>query len=305
MQGESPLIQLVSRLTEQASDAIWRVLKNRYMPHPYTLGTLEIFRALESCRTGVAKPLLKQLASKGWNITNPKLDTSEYQPRIEPPPKEFTITEKGKRVLEKAIKYAKEQQELLAGTDHLLLALIAIPDSAFASMVELYRMDTGKARELLRKHLALDGGIKPALRAYDFCARIERDLKHAIIAGLKRKYGDNVWWVRGVPVSIRKKCAEIREEEGCVLDIEAYLYLISFKEIVTFNWKAFGQAMERATRSKKGKEAATDWIIKINPIRNAVMHPSKREISADDIEELQTAYNVTQAFCALIEEVVT
>lgn len=293
MPTDHPIFEYFVHLTEQASNAIFRILGNRYMPHPGILGTIEIFRAIEDCRTGLGKAMLKKMAPKGWDIHDKRIDQSEY--------KAFPIvTSKADRVLNKAVRYALDQQEQVAGTDHLLLALIDTPDTAFTSMGEIFSFRVAPVREQLRSHLGLDSGIKPAMRAYDLCVRIERDMKYSIIRRLMKKHGDH-WWVAGVPEKIRKKCAERREEEACELEVEAYFDLIDLREIIKSNWDEFKQAL-RSGKQEPNKEKATAWMAKMNKIRNAVMHPSKREINADDIETLQESYNDAQKFCAKIDE---
>lgn len=299
MTQDHPFLQHMLQLTEQASSAIFRIIGNQYMPHPGVLGSIELSRAIEDCRTGVGKEMLKKLTFKGWDIRHPKIDKSEYKEFIEP--KELPlITKKAQRILHKAARFALDQKEQYAGIDHLLLALLDTPDTGFTSLSEIFKFKETAVREQLRSHLGLDSGIKPAMQAYDLCARIERDLKFTIIEFLKKLHGEN-WWPMGIPVKTRKRCSEIREEEGCVLDVESYLYLTDLRDIVMSNWNRFLPAMQSKGKSEN-KEKATAWMAKIGPIRNAVMHPGKREITIEDINELKDANNKTQAFCARITE---
>ncbi|MCH8333313.1 hypothetical protein IIC65_05220 [Candidatus Sumerlaeota bacterium] len=59
--------------------------------------------------------------------------------------------------------------------------------------------------EVIGTGLTLRGGRRIAV--------IERELK--------KKYGDDKWWVEGIPVDIRKQCVLQREDEGCILDADS------------------------------------------------------------------------------------
>jgi len=84
-----------------------------------------------------------------------------------------------------------------------------------------------------------------------------------------------------------------------VLAAESYLYLVHYKEIVKANWGLFGACMEKAS-GKQGKDSASSWMNDLNPIRNAVMHPGKREITVEDLEALKEANRITSQFTALL-----
>ncbi len=143
-----------------------------------------------------------------------------------------------------------------------------------------------------------DGGRRSNVQAYEWCSRIERDLAFAIIRVLKRIHGDDEWWVNGVPLGVRQKCVHRMEEEGCPLPKESYFELIDYREIARSNWGHFQQATPC-----QSKASALSWVAGINSIRNAVMHPAKRDITAEDIERLKKAHYETQKYLAKLEEI--
>jgi len=111
------------------------------------------------------------------------------------------------------------------------------------------------------------------VKAFSLVDRIERSLVDFVVARLKSELTD--WWTEGIPLPIRKKCAERAEEEGNKIVKEAYLDLLDVRTILEKNWRQFETDLA-AVGWVGGKAAALAWMIDLNDIRKNVMHPVRR-----------------------------
>lgn len=120
---------------------------------------------------------------------------------------------------------------------------------------------------MLRKQRALLGDM------YDYIREIEMILHDMIKRILKAEYKE-IWWRKGVPLSVRKECVARKEEdEEPVKDPYCYTMFINLSVIIERNWKIFDLALPpELTINKK---TLLKEFGKINYIRNRVMHPVK------------------------------
>ena len=81
------------------------------------------------------------------------------------------------------------------------------------------------------------------------------------------------WWRNGVPLGIRQRCAQIREEDEDPLDAYSYTTLINLKSIIEVNWTMFVEALPRQLTTNKREFMRK--MDRLNSIRNRVMHPTK------------------------------
>lgn len=95
-----------------------------------------------------------------------------------------------------------------------------------------------------------------------------------IVGCLKREHKDN-WWTDGVPEPTRISCATRKESERNVAPAEAYLTFIDMRSIMQKNWQLFSGTCE-AVSANRGKDRATEWLQKLNEIRNLIAHPLKQ-----------------------------
>lgn len=121
---------------------------------------------------------------------------------------------------------------------------------------------------------------------YDYVSEAEVAIHRLVCTILECEFGveEDGWWREEIPVKIRSKCASRREEDDDPCE-EPYAYttLIDLSTIISKNWRLFQSAVpkEYATNHKK-LEAD---LIRLNGIRNAVMHPvKKRKWTEDDFE---------------------
>jgi len=123
---------------------------------------------------------------------------------------------------------------------------------------------------------------------YEYIYTIETNLHKVIKNILIKQYGtgDKGWWEKGIPLTIRKKCAERREED---LECESYCYtdLIDLSNILFFknkklkmnNWNIIKEKLPVIANYEKNKLETN--LIRLNYIRKAVMHPV-RDIRISD-----------------------
>lgn len=126
-------------------------------------------------------------------------------------------------------------------------------------------------------------------RAKEIIDKIERTLFEVVIGGLRAKLGEEEqkWWYEGVPLGIRKKAGERREEEGGKLDIERYLDLIDYRDILSQNRVQFEDTLGYGKKSDAWKKRLL-WIHEVNEIRKAVSHATKGvPVSLEQLEKLR------------------
>jgi hypothetical protein len=110
---------------------------------------------------------------------------------------------------------------------------------------------------------------------YELISDIELLLHRAIKNLLIKEYGKKEWWRKGVPKSVRTKCAASYEEDDDDPAKEAYCYtnLIDIKTIFEKRWKEFEKYLPKKILGDS--KSFLSNLVKINHIRNRVMHPIK------------------------------
>ena len=93
------------------------------------------------------------------------------------------------------------------------------------------------------------------------------------VSTLKQAHAD--WWTDGVPVAVRKTCAERAEDEGNRMPKVAYLDLLHVKMIYEANWGLFEGPFAEVGWTG-GKKRSLEWLLDLNEIRKNVMHPTRR-----------------------------
>ena len=121
---------------------------------------------------------------------------------------------------------------------------------------------------------------------YEYVSSMEVAVHGLVRALLEREFGpeEEGWWRKGIPSNIRVKCASRREEdeEPCETPY-AYTTLIDLSAVVSKNWSLFRSRVPKNYRANR-KQLESDFV-RLNRIRNSVMHPVKeRKWSEDDFE---------------------
>lgn len=110
---------------------------------------------------------------------------------------------------------------------------------------------------------------------YEKISAIERRLHKFIENTLKREFGESEeeWWVKGIPLSIRQKCMNRREEDNRRQDEYSYTDLIDLQPILNNNWRLFEVDFKRTSSQCKSKNEFLNSLGKLNEIRKVIMHP--------------------------------
>lgn len=110
--------------------------------------------------------------------------------------------------------------------------------------------------------------------------RLHNFIKQAFIA----EFGEEQWWRGGVPDNIRAECAALLEKDPEPAE-EPYRYthLVNLREILDKKWSILSKYVPKALLNQK--KDMLERLLRLNRIRNAVMHPVRNTvISEDDFE---------------------
>lgn len=110
---------------------------------------------------------------------------------------------------------------------------------------------------------------------YELISDIEILLHSAIKNVLIKEYGEKEWWRKGIPQSVRIECASRYEEDDDDPAKEAFCYtnLIHLKTIFDKRWNKFENVLPKDIVKDKRKFLSN--LVRMNHIRNRVMHPIK------------------------------
>ncbi|MBI2831373.1 MAG: hypothetical protein HYX79_03855 [Chloroflexi bacterium] len=149
---------------------------------------------------------------------------------------------------------------------------------------------------ILRSIEERDANEEPNVLAYRYIRNIEVPLHKCIRQTLVDGYGANEdeWWVKGIPLAIRRDCANRKEESTPREEPYHYTYLIDLKTIIEKNRTLFENRLRTVNKQTNHQREFLDGIGKCNDIRNRVMH-TMHEISDDDLSFLKQ-------FCSLVKQ---
>jgi hypothetical protein len=146
--------------------------------------------------------------------------------------------------------------------------------------------ERGLAREDLEFFQSLRQRRVFAGDLYEHLAETELAVHDMVRRTLIKQFGDGEasYWRQGIPVNIRKRCHERREDDSEPNDSPfQYTTLIELAEIIGKNWPLFQPDIPKPYAANK--QALLSDFARLNRIRNAVMHPVKRRRwSEDDFE---------------------
>ena len=110
--------------------------------------------------------------------------------------------------------------------------------------------------------------------------RLHSFIKHAFVA----EFGEDQWWRGGVPDNIRAECAALLEKDPEPADEPfRYTHLINLREILDKRWPVLSKYLPKSLLNQK--KDVLERLLRLNRIRNAVMHPVRNSvISEDDFE---------------------
>ena len=139
------------------------------------------------------------------------------------------------------------------------------------------RSDIGVYLHYRRARVVL-GDMYELVRSVE--VRLHTFIKQAFLA----EFGEEQWWRGGVPDTIRAECAALLEKDPEPAE-EPYRYthLINLREILDKRWPVLSKYMPKSLLNRK--KDVLERLLRLNRIRNAVMHPVRNTvISEDDFE---------------------
>lgn len=119
---------------------------------------------------------------------------------------------------------------------------------------------------------------------YELVRSVEVRLHNFIKQAFVAEFGTDQWWRGGVPDNIRAECAALLEKDPEPAD-EPYRYthLINLREILDKRWPVLSKYVPKSLLNQK--KDVLERLLRLNRIRNAVMHPVRNTvISEDDFE---------------------
>ena len=119
---------------------------------------------------------------------------------------------------------------------------------------------------------------------YELLRNVEVRLHTFVKQAFILEFGEENWWRSGVPDTIRAECAALLEKDPEPAD-EPYCYthVISLREILDKRWSVLSKYMPEHLLNKK--KDLMERLLKLNRIRNCVMHPVRKSVlSEDDFE---------------------
>lgn len=139
------------------------------------------------------------------------------------------------------------------------------------------RFDIGVYIHYRRARVVL-GDMYELLR--DVEVRLHTFVKQAMVL----EFGEEQWWRSGVPDTIRAECAALLEKDPEPAE-EPYCYthLIALREILDKRWSVLSRYMPQQLLNRK--KDLLERLLRLNRIRNSVMHPVRKSVlSEDDFE---------------------
>jgi predicted transcriptional regulator len=114
--------------------------------------------------------------------------------------------------------------------------------------------------------------------------RLHTFIKRIFIA----EYGEENWWRGGVPEKIRAECAALLEKDPePAPEPYRYTHLIALREILDRGWPVLSKHLPAPVTANK--KDLLDRLLRLNRIRNAVMHPVRGEtLTEEDFEFVYT-----------------
>lgn len=116
---------------------------------------------------------------------------------------------------------------------------------------------------------------------YEMLRTVEVRLHTFIRQAFVMEFGEEQWWRSGIPDTIRAECAALLEKDPEPAE-EPYCYthVISLREILDKRWPVLSKYMPE--RLLKGKKDLLERLLRLNRIRNGVMHPVRRSVLTED-----------------------
>ena len=132
--------------------------------------------------------------------------------------------------------------------------------------------------------------------------KIQMRLNSYVIQTLEKHYGthEKKWWIEGIPVRIRTRCATAWEENNREDKEESNLYLIDYKDICIQNWPLVKDVISLDEKNKENKKANTKWVKKLNDIRNITAHPERGVLNTEQVAFVNECFEKVEKFFPVV-----
>lgn len=136
--------------------------------------------------------------------------------------------------------------------------------------------------------LAMTHPSIPMEDMYTFVSNIELTFHLGIKSIMIAVYGPENWWVDGIPKQIRKECsAQWQDDDQLAPEAYCYTNLIHMRDILDKKWKICEDFLPQEFTGNK--QETLSKFLRLNHIRNSVMHPVKRiPLTFADLEFVKT-----------------
>jgi hypothetical protein len=172
-----------------------------------------------------------------------------------------------------------------ADTRHAIERAIAKLDEPRAGRVrhELERAGVRVRRADLEVYLKLRDSRVDLGDMYELLRDIELKLHEYVRTSLMAEYGEN-WWRQGVPLPVREDCAVMSERDSEPAEsLYCYTTVMNLRMIFDREWPVLSRNLTGNLRANK-QEFLND-LVRVNRIRNVVMHPVKGiRMTEDDFD---------------------
>jgi hypothetical protein len=116
---------------------------------------------------------------------------------------------------------------------------------------------------------------------YELLRTVEVRLHNFIKQAFVLEFGEEQWWRSGVPDTIRAECAALLEKDPEPAEEPySYTHVISLREILDKRWSVLSKYMPAHLLSKK--KEIMERLLRLNRIRNSVMHPVRKSVLTED-----------------------
>ncbi len=177
----------------------------------------------------------------------------------------------------------------------------SLPHDARVAIEEIIEKSEGSVtvgrlqRELRKRHVTanrIDVGVYLHYRRarvvlgdmYELVRNVEVRLHSFIKQAFIAEFTEENWWRGGVPDNIRAECAALLEKDPEPAgEPYCYTHLINLREILDKRWPILSKFMPKQLLNQK--KELMERLLKLNRIRNSVMHPVRNAaLTEEDFE---------------------
>lgn len=159
------------------------------------------------------------------------------------------------------------------------------PNITFARLTEtLHKGGVQADRFDLRVYLKYRNARVVLGDMYEMVRNIEVRLHTFVKRAFIAEYGEENWWRGGVPDRIRADCAALLEKDPePAAEPYCYTHLIALREVLDKGWGVLSRYLPPGIAGNK--KDLMERLLRLNRIRNAVMHPVRGDqLSEEEFE---------------------